>query len=90
MERVDLPLSELTLAQKLELMEAIWDDLAKHDEALESSDWHEEVLKDREEALAPEGTVSDWNEAKTHSKEEHVVRVTILDAAERDLTPIRQ
>ena len=52
MERVDLPLSELTLAQKLELMEAIWDDLAKHEETLESPEWHEEVLKDREKALA--------------------------------------
>ncbi len=65
MERVDLPLSELTLAQKLELMEAIWDDLAKHDETLESPAWHEEVLKDREKALAAgKATVSDWKEAK--------------------------
>ncbi len=70
MERVDLPLSELTLAQKLELMEAIWDDLAKHDETLESPDWHEEVLKDREKALATgKGTVSDWKEAKRRIRE---------------------
>jgi len=62
---VDLPLSELTLAHKLELMEAIWDDLAKHDETLESPDWHEEVLKDREKALAAgKASVSDWKEAK--------------------------
>jgi len=65
METVDLPISELTLAQKLELMEAIWDDLAKHDETLESPDWHEEVLKDREKALAAgKASVSDWKEAK--------------------------
>ena len=70
MERVDLALSELTLAQKLELMEAIWNDLTKHDEALESPDWHEEVLKDREEALASgEAPVSDWKGAKRRISE---------------------
>lgn len=65
MERVDLPLSKLTLAQKLELMEAIWDDLAKQDESLESPHWHAEVLEDREKALrAGKATVSGWEEAK--------------------------
>jgi len=65
MERVELPLSKLTLAQKLDLMEAIWDDLAKHEDTLESPSWHEQVLKDREEALASgKATVSDWEEAK--------------------------
>ncbi|MBI5251997.1 MAG: addiction module protein [Desulfomonile tiedjei] len=65
MERVDLPLSELTLAQKLDLMEAIWDDLAQHDKTLESPHWHEQVLEDREEALAAgKATVSAWEEAK--------------------------
>ena len=65
MKRVDLHLSELTLAQKLELMEAIWDDLTKNEKTLESPDWHETVLKDREKALtAGKATVSDWEEAK--------------------------
>jgi putative addiction module component (TIGR02574 family) len=65
MERVDLPLSKLTLAQKLDLLETIWDDLAKQEETFESPPWHEEVLKDREEALAAgKATVSDWDEAK--------------------------
>jgi putative addiction module component (TIGR02574 family) len=65
MERVDLPLSELTVAQKLHLMEAIWDDLTKHEHALESPSWHEEVLRDREDALAAgKATVSGWEEAK--------------------------
>jgi putative addiction module component (TIGR02574 family) len=65
MERIVRPLSNLTLAQKLDLMEAIWDDLAMHDETLQSPHWHEQVLKDREEALtAGKATVSDWEEAK--------------------------
>lgn len=65
MERVDLPLAKLTLAQKLDLMEAIWDDLTKDEGSLESPDWHEDVLKDREKALAAgKVTISDWNQAK--------------------------
>jgi hypothetical protein len=65
MERVELPLSTLTLAQKLDLMEAIGDDLARHQETLESPNWHEQVLQDRDEALAAgKATVSDWKEAK--------------------------
>jgi hypothetical protein len=65
MERIDLPLSELTLAQKLHLMEALWDELVKDEQTLESPRWHEEVLKDREEALAAgKATVSGWAEAR--------------------------
>ena len=65
MERFELPLSQLTLAQKLDLMEAIWEDLTKDEEKLESPAWHENVLRDREEALkAGEASVSDWEEAK--------------------------
>ena len=65
MERVELPLSKLTLDQKLDLMEAIWDDLAKHEKSLESPHWHEEVLEERERALAAgKAIVSDWEEAK--------------------------
>ena len=48
MEKVDLlPLSQFTLAQKLNLMEAIWHDLSRDEEHLESPAWHDEVLKDR-------------------------------------------
>lgn len=69
MERVDLPLTKLTLAQKLDLMEAIWEDLAKHDSTLESPYWHEQVLKDREQALATgKASVSGWEEAKDRMK----------------------
>jgi hypothetical protein len=65
MERVDLPLSELTLAQKLDLMESIWEDLAKQERTLESPYWHDEVLRDREKALvAGKAAISNWEEAK--------------------------
>ena len=64
MEIVDIQLSELSFNQKLNLMEMIWDDLARDEKAIESPSWHEEILKDREKALA-EGktTVSNWEQA---------------------------
>jgi len=65
MERVDLPLTKLTLAQKLDLIETLWDDIIRDEKALESPRWHEEVLQDRQKALeAGKVSVSDWDEAK--------------------------
>lgn len=65
MERVDLPLSKLTFAQKLDLMEAIREDLAKHEKTLESPHWQSKSLKIGREALAAgKATVSDWEQAK--------------------------
>ncbi|NQT09937.1 MAG: addiction module protein [Desulfobacteraceae bacterium] len=65
MERIDIPLSQLTFAQKLDLMETIWGDLAREEKTLESPAWHEAVLSDRKKALsAGKSTVSDWEEAK--------------------------
>jgi len=44
MERIDLPLSQFTFAQKLDLMEAIWGDLAMDENTLESPAWHEATI----------------------------------------------
>jgi len=65
MKRVDLPLSKLSVAQKLHLMETLWADLTRDEKKLKSPAWHETVLKDREEAYAVgKITVSDWEQAK--------------------------
>ena len=69
MKRVDLPLSQLSFAEKLDLMETLWADLTRDEKKLESPAWHEAVLKDREEALATgKVTVSDWEPAKRRIK----------------------
>ena len=44
---VTLPLDEMTNKQKLEAMELLWEDLAGSPEALESPDWHREILDER-------------------------------------------
>ena len=65
MERVELPLAELTLAQKLDLIETLWDDIIKDEKALESPSWHQDVLRDRQKALeAGKASVRNWEEAK--------------------------
>ncbi len=65
MKRVDLPLSKFSVAQKLDLMEALWADLTRDEKKFKSPAWHETVLKDREDAYAASKiTASDWEQAK--------------------------
>jgi hypothetical protein len=62
---VTLPLSEMTVSEKLQLMETIWEDLSRNSDALESPEWHRDVLEERERRIASgEGRFSDWEEAK--------------------------
>ncbi|MCD4818161.1 MAG: addiction module protein [Candidatus Cloacimonetes bacterium] len=76
MERIKLPLSELTFSQKLDLLETIWNDLSMNEKILESPVWHQAVLKDRKKALAlGKATVSDWKEAKVRINDEILSRV---------------
>jgi putative addiction module component (TIGR02574 family) len=65
MKRVDLPVSRLSLAQKLDLMETLWADLSRDDTKLESPAWHKTVLEDREKAFkSGKVPASDWGQAK--------------------------
>ena len=65
MEPLNILLSDLTFGQKLNLLESVWDDLSKEEQKLDSPSWHNDILSDREEALAiGKLTISDWEEAK--------------------------
>ena len=46
-----LPLNEMTVAEKLQAMEALWEDLSRNAEALESPEWHRGVLEERERRI---------------------------------------
>ena len=62
---VTLPLSDLSVSEKLRLMEALWEDLSRNADSIESPDWHREVLEEREERIASgEAHFSDWEQAK--------------------------
>ena len=52
MAKIELPLSQFTYAEKLELLETIWDDLSRDETAFESPAWHENILNERKEAFS--------------------------------------
>ena len=63
--KAELPLAQMTVAEKLQAMEVLWADLSERaaDEAVPA--WHAEVLAERERRLAAgEERVLDWDEAK--------------------------
>jgi hypothetical protein len=69
--KVELPLAEMTVAEKLQTMEALWTDLTKNspDDAVPS--WHADVLAERERRLASgQEAVLDWEEAKRRLRRE--------------------
>ena len=45
--QVELPLAQMTIADKLQTMEALWEDLSRRADQLPSPDWHRDVLKER-------------------------------------------
>ena len=62
---VTLPLNEMTVFEKLQMMEVLWADLSRHDDTLESPDWHREILEDRESRISSGlSKFSDWEQAK--------------------------
>jgi putative addiction module component (TIGR02574 family) len=69
MSRFEFPIKQLSFPQKLDLMEMLWADMAANENKLESPDWHEAVLNEREAALdAGKLTISDWEAAKERIK----------------------
>lgn len=42
-------IEDMTAIQKVELMEALWKNMSRNPENIESPTWHGEVLKQREE-----------------------------------------
>lgn len=68
---IDLPLDQMSLADKLELMEKLWADLSQRADELPSPNWHGDVLRDRKR-LVDEGKLKfiDWDEAIAELKKE--------------------
>lgn len=62
---INLPLKDMTLREKLAVMESIWEDLARTPEAIESPAWHKDVLDERRQRLAEgQSRFTDWETAK--------------------------
>jgi hypothetical protein len=65
-----LPLDQMTTAEKLRAMEALWADLTRQADAFESPAWHADVLRDRDQRIAEGKEPStDWETAKRNLRE---------------------
>lgn len=68
---ISLPLEQMTVEEKLQVMEAIWDDLSRNAQDLPAPAWHGEVLAQRQAALdAGEDYFEDWETAKEKIRRE--------------------
>jgi hypothetical protein len=61
---IALPLDQMSMPEKLEVMESLWADLSRHPGELPPPDWHRSVLAGRKR-LADEGELQfvDWDDA---------------------------
>ena len=60
-----LAIDKMTIEEKLQTMEALWNDLCQHEEALPVHDWQKEILDERERLIEEgEAHFVDWEEAK--------------------------
>ena len=65
-----LPLSKMTVADKLRAIEEIWDDLLHTAKEIPSPSWHGDVLGAREARLREGASqFGDWTEAKRRIRE---------------------
>lgn len=57
--------NKLTLREKLQFMEAIWNDLREHVDALDAPKAHRELLDSRRERVASgSASIRDWDQVK--------------------------
>lgn len=62
---INLPLKDMTLQEKLAVMESLWKDFARTPEAIESPAWHKDILDERRQRLAEgQSRFVDWETAK--------------------------
>ena len=60
-----LAIDKMTIEEKLQAMEALWNDLCQHEAALPVHQWQKEILDERERLVERgEAQFSDWEEAK--------------------------
>jgi hypothetical protein len=65
-----IDIGRLSREEKLRIMEALWEDLSRDEEHVESPEWHRELLEEteRRRQSGREGMV-DWPEAKEKLRE---------------------
>jgi hypothetical protein len=62
---ITLPLKDMTIEEKLQVMETLWDDLSQNADQLTPPGWHQATLAEREAAIiSGEEAFEDWETAK--------------------------
>ena len=62
---IALSVEKMSIEEKFQTMETIWDDLCKKADSISSPPWHEKVLNDRENGISNGGDIFvDLNTAK--------------------------
>lgn len=62
---IELPLNTMTIEEKVQLLEALWDNLCREAGDVKSPEWHRDVLEERTRRLVTgRATVSPWCDAK--------------------------
>lgn len=62
---ISIPLDQMTTAEKLQAMEALWDDLCRTEAAELTPDWHQPILEKRQHLVETNDTsFTDWELAK--------------------------
>ena len=60
-----LPLKDMSVREKLAAMEALWEELSRTPETIESPAWHKDVLDERQQRIADgKSQFKDWDDAK--------------------------
>ncbi len=62
---MNINIQEMTMVEKIQTMEMLWDDLCRNVEEIKSPEWHGKVLREREELLRQgKDGFEDWEQAK--------------------------
>ncbi len=63
---ITLPLDKMTVLEKIQTMESLWDDLCHHNSKdISSPAWHKEILSEREKSIKTgKSSFIDWEQAK--------------------------
>jgi len=62
---VEINLEQISVSEKLRIMELLWDDLCNNESDIPSPQWHEIVLMERENLIRDgRDEFVDWDQAK--------------------------
>ena len=62
---IELEIDKMTLEEKLRAMEALWADLSRKEQDIQSPPWHEQLLKERDGRVkSGQEKFESWEDAK--------------------------